>query len=41
MAHLEREVLAPGELDKMVDRIAERELDPYSAANELLQRSMK
>jgi LAO/AO transport system kinase len=38
MDHLEREVLAAGELGSMVDRIAARELDPYTAANELLSR---
>ena len=30
--HLERHVLAPGELAAIVDRIAARELDPYTAA---------
>ena len=39
MEHLEREVLKSGELGKVVDRIASRELDPYSAANDLLQRA--
>jgi LAO/AO transport system kinase len=39
MEHLEREVLKPGELGKVVDRIASRELDPYSAANDLLRRA--
>jgi len=39
MAHLERDVLAPGELAAIVDRIAEREIDPYSAASDLLQRA--
>ena len=36
MDHLERQVLAPGELGAIVDRIAAREVDPYTAANELL-----
>jgi LAO/AO transport system kinase len=40
MDHLEREVLAPGELASVVDRIAARELDPYTAANELLGRAL-
>ena len=40
MEHLEREVLAPGELASIVDRIAARELDPYTAANELLARAL-
>jgi LAO/AO transport system kinase len=39
MAHLERDVLAPGELAAIVDRIAVREIDPYSAASDLLQRA--
>ena len=38
MDRLEREVLAPGELGAIVDRIAAREVDPYTAANELLNR---
>jgi LAO/AO transport system kinase len=39
MAHLERGVLAPDELAKVVDRIAARELDPYTAAESLLNRA--
>ena len=39
MTHLERDVLAPGELAAIVDRIAAREVDPYTAANELLGRA--
>mgnify|MGYP003694799943 CR=1 FL=1 len=37
MEHLERDVLAPASSASMVDRIAARELDPYTAANELLR----
>jgi LAO/AO transport system kinase len=40
MDHLEREVLASGELGAMVERIAARELDPYTAANDLLERAL-
>jgi GTPase len=40
MDHLERHVLAAGELGSIVDRIAAREFDPYSAANELLARAL-
>ena len=40
MEHLERDVLVPGELGAVVDRIVSREVDPYSAANELLQRAV-
>jgi GTPase len=39
MDHLEREVLGAGELGAIVDRIATREVDPYSAANQLLARA--
>ena len=41
MDHLERDVLAPGELDAIVDRIAVRAVDPYSAAADLLKRAVK
>ena len=40
MDHLERQVLTDGELGAIVDRIASRELDPYSAANDLLKRAI-
>jgi LAO/AO transport system kinase len=40
MDHLERDVLATGELATIVDRIAAREVDPYSAANDLLRRAL-
>jgi LAO/AO transport system kinase len=39
MDHLERDVLAKGELGAIVDRIAARDIDPYTAANELLTRA--
>jgi LAO/AO transport system kinase len=38
MSHLEYHVLAAGELAAIVDRVASRELDPYSAADALLKR---
>jgi LAO/AO transport system kinase len=41
MDHLESEVLAENELSGLVDRIAAREIDPYTAANDLLSRAMK
>jgi len=41
MSHLERQVLAPDELGAIVDRIASREVDPYTAANELLARALQ
>ncbi len=40
MEHLERQVLAPGELATIVDRIAERAVDPYTAAHDLLRRAV-
>ena len=41
MDHLERDVLLPGELGTIVDRVAAREIDPYTAANDLLGRALK
>ena len=41
MDHLEREVLAPNELAQVVDRIAAREVDPYTAAASLLERALR
>ena len=41
MRRLETDVLRPGELDAIVDRIASRELDPYTAANDLLRRALE
>jgi LAO/AO transport system kinase len=40
MEHLERHVLAPGELAATVNRVAARELDPYTAAADLLRRAL-
>jgi LAO/AO transport system kinase len=40
MSHLEGRVLKSGELDVLVDRIARRELDPYTAAQDLLSRAV-
>jgi len=39
--HVERRLLGEGEFDALVDRIAARELDPYSAAEDILQRSLR
>ncbi|HZP47548.1 MAG TPA: methylmalonyl Co-A mutase-associated GTPase MeaB [Vicinamibacterales bacterium] len=41
MDHLQREVLRDGELTAIVDRIAAREVDPYTAANDLLRRALR
>jgi LAO/AO transport system kinase len=40
MQHLEREVLAPGEFGEWLDRIAAREVDPYSAAATVMARAL-
>ena len=40
MAHLENGVLREGELESVVDRIATRELDPYTAADRLVERAL-
>jgi len=40
VSHLERAVLAPGELAGMVDRIANREVDPYTAADQFIERTL-
>jgi LAO/AO transport system kinase len=39
--HVERRVLQPGEFDTCLDRIAARELDPYSAASQILARALQ
>lgn len=41
MTHLEQHVLAAGEFDALLDRIAARTLDPYTAANDLLARVLR
>lgn len=40
MDRLERGILKPGELAAMVERVAAREIDPYTAADELLARGI-
>ena len=40
MTHLEKGVLEEGEFSQLVDRIAARELDPYTAAETLLKRAV-
>jgi LAO/AO transport system kinase len=40
MEHLDRHVLAAGELASLLDRIAARELDPYTAAADLMTRAL-
>jgi LAO/AO transport system kinase len=41
MDHLERDVMQPNEMQTIVDRIAARQVDPYSAAADLLKRALK
>jgi LAO/AO transport system kinase len=41
MTHLERQVLAEGEFKGLVDRIAAREVDPYTAADSILRKALK
>ena len=40
MSHLERDVLAAGEFDAIIERIAARDLDLYTAASDLLTRAL-
>jgi GTPase len=40
LQHVEQNLLAPGEFDGMLDRIAERELDPYTAVDGILARAL-
>jgi LAO/AO transport system kinase len=37
--HVERHVLSEGELDRILDRIAARDLDPYSAVDDIVRRA--
>jgi hypothetical protein len=37
---VETHVLAPGELDATLDRVAARELDPYTAVDAILRRAL-
>jgi LAO/AO transport system kinase len=39
--HVERRVLAPGEFEALLDRIAARDLDPYSAVTTILGRTLR
>jgi LAO/AO transport system kinase len=41
LQHVEQRVLASGEFDGMLDRIAARNLDPYTAAQEILDRAIR
>jgi LAO/AO transport system kinase len=39
--HVEGQVLLPGELDVLLDRIARRETDPYTAVEDVLARALR
>lgn len=41
LERVEREVLGPGELETMVERIATRELDPYTAAAQIMEKARR
>jgi LAO/AO transport system kinase len=41
MSHLEQHVLAKGELQQLLERIAARDTDPYTAAADILKRALK
>ena len=38
--HVERQVLTGGEFDRILDRIAAREVDPYTAVDDILKRAL-
>ena len=38
--HVERRVLGSGELDALLDRIAAREVDPYTAVDQMFTRAL-
>ncbi|MBY0494447.1 MAG: methylmalonyl Co-A mutase-associated GTPase MeaB [Cyanobacteria bacterium] len=41
MEHVEQGLLGKGEFDGLVDRIAKREVDPYTAASDILARALQ
>jgi LAO/AO transport system kinase len=41
LEYVERHVLAPGEMERVLERIAAREIDPYSAAADILSKTVK
>ncbi len=41
MQHVEEHVLAPGEFDQLLDGIAAREMDPYSAAASIMKKAIR
>lgn len=41
MEHVERDVLGPGQFEALVERIAKREIDPYTACSDILSAALK
>jgi LAO/AO transport system kinase len=41
LEHVERDVLGAGEFETLVDRIARREVDPYTAASDILEQAIR
>jgi hypothetical protein len=41
LTHVEQQVLAPGEFGDTLERIAARQLDPYTAVERILTRALK
>jgi LAO/AO transport system kinase len=41
LERVERDVLGPGEFDALIERIAARELDPYTAASQIMERARR
>jgi LAO/AO transport system kinase len=41
LAHVEQQVLAAGEFDRILERIGARELDPYTAVEGIMQRAVR
>ena len=41
MEHVENSVMAAGEFDSLVERIARRDVDPYTAASDILRKTLK
>jgi GTPase len=41
LGHVENEVLAPGELERILERVAAREVDPYTAVDDIFRRAVQ
>jgi hypothetical protein len=41
MEHVEQHLLSAGDFEALVDRIARREVDPYTAASDILSKALK